>query len=229
MRPLDVAVAVIAASSAALAVHRVLAALAASGFSAAGLSRLARPTRSLAAERRLEKDLPPALERIASGMSAGYALQQALAKVAEDRRSPLAPLFAATLSRVRAGRSLEESLRVEAGAFRRRSIPLALLTMASASRSGTNLVESLHLLARVCRDRESLRRKIDALSAQSRMQGVILALVPLLFLAALALVSPASLHTMVASPLGRGLMAASFSLEAIGGWVIHRMVGKELF
>jgi len=180
-------------------------------------------------ERRLEKALPSALERIASGISAGHSLQQAISAVAEDPRHPLASSFASILTGVRTGSTLEEALRGEARAFRRRSIPLALLTMASATRSGCNLVDNLHLLARVCRDREALRGKIDALTAQSRLQGVILALVPLLFLAALALVSPGCLAGILASPLGRTIGAGAVLLEVAGGVVIHRMVNREVF
>ncbi len=180
-------------------------------------------------ERRLERDLPDALERIASAMSAGHSLQQSLAAVAGNPRHPLAGLIGAILGRVRAGLSLEDALRGEAASFRRRSVPLALLTMASSIRSGSNLVESLNLLARVCRDRESLRRKIDSLTAQSRLQGIILALVPVFFLLALALVSPASFRSVVADPLGRKIIAAALSLEALGALAIRGMVNKEVF
>jgi len=180
-------------------------------------------------ERRLERSLPAALERVASGISAGYSIQKALSVLAETPRHPLAPILSSVLTRVRAGDSLEEALRRQAAVFRRRSLPLALLTMASATRSGSNLVESLHLLARVCRDREALRGKIEALTAQSRLQGLILSLVPLLFLGALALVSPGCLSAILHSAVGRMLLGASFLLQALGGFVIHRMVSREVF
>jgi tight adherence protein B len=177
----------------------------------------------------LERHLPEALERVSSGMSAGYSLQQALAAAAGSPRQPLAGLLGMVLGRVRAGLSLEDALRHEASSFRRSSIRLALLTMASCIRSGTNIVESLHFLAKVCREREALRRKIDSLTAQSRLQGIILSLVPLFFMLALGLVSPIGLQHVVSDPLGRKLIAIAFTLEALGGWTIHRMIGKEVF
>ncbi|GBE15680.1 MAG TPA: hypothetical protein ENH32_07310 [Proteobacteria bacterium] len=180
-------------------------------------------------EKRLERRLPETLERIASGLSAGHSLQQSLETVTRPADHPLAPIFSQVLTRMKAGQSLDDALVNVAGLFGRRSIPLVLHSMASAHRSGSNLVESLHLLARISRDREALRGKIAAMSAQGRLQGIVLCLVPLLFLAGLFLVSPQSLFPVLRSPLGRKILLLSLVLQGFGAAFIFRMVHKEVF
>ncbi|NOY86021.1 MAG: hypothetical protein GXP52_01805 [Deltaproteobacteria bacterium] len=180
-------------------------------------------------EKRLERRLPEMLERIASGLSAGHSLQQSLESVTRPADHPLAPIFSQVLTRMKAGQSLDEALVNVAGLFQRRSIPLALHSMAAAHRSGANLVESLHLLARISRDREALRGKIAAMSAQGRLQGIVLCMVPLLFLGGLFLVSPQSLFPVLRSPLGRKILLLSLALQAIGAAFIFKMVHRETF
>ncbi len=191
----------------------------------------ARSAPSRREERRWEADLPFALERVASALSAGCSLQQALALTRETPGpgSGVGRLFDPVLDRVRAGESLEDSLRREGARFRGRSLPLAFLTMATALRSGTNLVESLHILARVSRDRQTMRKRVEALTAQGRLQGLILSLTPLFFLAALGLVSPGSLHLLGGTALGRAFLLTAVLLDALGGLVIRRMIGKEIY
>ncbi len=180
-------------------------------------------------ERKLEKTLPEILERIAGGLSAGSSLQQSLETVGRLQSNPSAKLFSSILTQVKAGQSLDLALEEAAGKFSRRSLPLALYTMAQTQRSGANLVESLNLLARISRDRESLRKKISTMSAQGRLQGIVLCLVPILFMAGLSIASPQSLVPVLESSLGRTMLLLAFLLQIVGGAVIIKMVNREMF
>jgi len=180
-------------------------------------------------EKNLEEALPEVLERIAGGLSAGFSLQQSLETVGRLKQNPSAELFASILTRVRAGQSLDLALEEAAGKFSRRSVPLALHTMALTQRSGANLVESLNLLARISRDRESVRKKISAMSAQGRLQGFVLCVVPFLFMAGLSMASPQSLVPVLGTSLGRSILLLALALQIAGGVVIKMMVTKDVF
>jgi tight adherence protein B len=100
--------------------------------------------------------------------------------------------------------------------------------MAQTQRSGANLVESLNLLARISRDRESVRKKITAMSAQGRLQGIVLCLVPILFMAGLFISSPQSLFPVIKSSLGKTILLLALILQTTGGVIIIKMVSKEI-
>ena len=180
------------------------------------------------AERKLEKSLPEVLERIAGGLSAGFSLQQSLETASRLKHDPSAELFSFILTQVKTGQSLDRALEEAANKFSRRSLPLALHTMAQTQRSGANLVESLNLLARISRDRESVRKKITAMSAQGRLQGIVLCLVPILFMAGLFITSPQSLFPVIKSSLGKTILLLALILQTTGGVIIIKMVSKEI-
>lgn len=181
------------------------------------------------AERKLEKTLPEILERIAGGLSAGFSLQQSLETASRLKHNPSAELFSFILTQVKTGQSLDRALEDAANKFSRRSLPLALHTMAQTQRSGANLVESLNLLARISRDRESVRKKIAAMSAQGRLQGIVLCLVPILFMGGLFIASPQSLFPVIKSSLGRTILILALVFQTTGGVIIVKMVNKEIF
>ena len=192
------------------------------------LGRLIRRDNSfLFAEKKLERSLPDVLDRVASGMAAGFGLQQAMEAAAGSTDLPFSDVLSRVLGRVRSGSSLEEALEWVGGHFTGRSIPIALYTMASSQRRGTNLIESLTLIARTSREREALRKKVAAMTAQGRLQGIVLCVVPLLFLVGLFTVAPSTLIPVLKSPAGRSIIGLSLLLQIAGALVIRRMVRKE--
>jgi tight adherence protein B len=178
-------------------------------------------------ERKLERTLPDVLDMVVSGMTAGYSLQQALEAAVESSHHPFAQVLNPVLARVRSGHALDEALEWAAEKFSGRSIPLALYTMASSHRRGTNLIESLTLIAKTARERETLRRKVYAMTAQGRLQGLVLCIVPLLFILGLFAVAPTALVPVVRSSPGRSLLLVSLLLQSTGAIVVHRMVRRE--
>jgi len=177
--------------------------------------------------RKMEKGLPESLEALSSGLKAGFSLQQAIGELSKSSNVSLVPLYSLIITRIKAGFAIEEALGWAAGLFARPQIPLALHSMANAHRSGTNLIGSLDLLVKVTRDREALKKKMETMSAQGRMQGIVLSIVPLLFIVGLFVISPESLLPVFQNKTGKALLAISFLLQIMGAFVIRQLVNKE--
>ena len=124
--------------------------------------------------------------------------------------------------------TLDASLELHARDLPGSSLSLALLSMASSYRSGSNVIESLALLATLCRERDYLRKKILARTAQSRMQGYVLILVPILFMLLLFVVSPHNMLPVLRSSTGRMLLVVSAALQCMGGITIHAMLKQDI-
>jgi tight adherence protein B len=176
---------------------------------------------------RLEKQLPGLLERISSDVSAGRSLQQSLQSVASERKHPFSPLLTRVFDLVSANQGLSDALESVAQETGSPPLRLSLISMAISNRTGSNIVNALQVLARLCLDREKVRQKILSQSAQGRMQGVILILVPIVFLIALSIVSPHSLKLVTASQVGQGLLTAAFALNMMGALLIMRMIRQD--
>jgi tight adherence protein B len=178
--------------------------------------------------RKLEKQLPSFLDSISSSLAVGNSLQQSIETAAQKNEAHLGAFFRTMLLRVRSGMTLDASLEMQARELTGGSLCLALLSMASSYRSGSNMIESLSLLATLCRERENLRKKILARTAQSRTQGYVLILVPVLFMLLLYVVSPQNMIPVLGTTTGRMLLGAAATLQCLGGIVIHAMLKQEI-
>jgi len=73
-------------------------------------------------------------------------------------------------------------------------------------------------------ERISMRREVLALTAQGRLSGVILALLPVALAGFMAVVNPGYLRPLIDEPLGRLAMAIAGGLELLGFLIIRRLV-----
>ena len=178
--------------------------------------------------RKLETQLPAFLDSLSSSLSVGNSLQQSIETAVQKDQTSVAAFFEAILLRVRSGMTLDVSLEMQARELSGGSLSLALLSMASSYRSGSNMVESLSLLATLCREREILRKKILARTAQSRTQGYVLMLVPVLFMLLLYLVSPHNMIPVLGTTMGRVLLGTAAALQCMGAILIRAMLKQEI-
>ena len=178
--------------------------------------------------RKLENQLPAFLDSISSSLAVGNSLQQSIETAIQKDQTPLEALFKTIILRVRSGMTLDASLELQARELTGGSLSLALLSMASSYRSGSNMIESLSMLATLCRERESLRKKILARTAQSRTQGYVLILVPVLFMLLLFVVSPHNMIPVLRTTLGRALLGTAAALQCMGAIVIRAMLKQEI-
>jgi tight adherence protein B len=63
-----------------------------------------------------------------------------------------------------------------------------------------------------------------ALSAQARLSAVVVGSAPIAYLAWSVLVDPASLHSLVATPVGQVCLAIGLALELVGAWWMRRII-----
>ena len=178
--------------------------------------------------RKLEKQLPSFLDSISSSLAVGNSLQQSIDTAVQKNQAHLGTFFETNLIRVRSGMTLDVSLELQARELTGGSLALTLLSMASSYRSGSNMIESLSLLATLCRERENLRKKILARTAQSRTQGYVLICVPVLFMLLLYVVSPHNMIPVLGTTTGRMLLGTAATLQCLGGIVIRAMLKQEI-
>jgi tight adherence protein B len=136
----------------------------------------------VAANRRackFESQLPDTLTLMASSLSTGFSLPQAIDAVVRDAAQPTAKEFGRALAETRIGADLEDSL--DRLAHRTGSTNLEWTTMAIRIQRqvGGSLAETLRTTASTLRERESLRRHVQALSADGRLSAYILIALPI--------------------------------------------------
>ena len=170
---------------------------------------------SKAAGRRLaaiQGQLADTLMVIASSMRAGHSFLQSLDSAAKEIDQPAAGEFGRVLREIRLGRDTDDAL----GALVERVGSQDLEWAVTAIEVGGNLAEVLETVANTIRERETLRRQMRVLSAESRISVVVLVVLPVLIAIYLMIVNPEYLRTLTTTTPGKIISIAALALMGIG-------------
>jgi tight adherence protein B len=129
---------------------------------------------------RLLAQLPGAFDLMARVIRAGSSVPQALLAVTEALEDPAAGEFALCQKQQNLGLRAEiafQQLAQRTGILEMRIFVMAMLIQ---RQSGGNLSEVLERLARMIRDRQRLRNQVRTLTAEGRLQGLTLMVLPVL-------------------------------------------------
>lgn len=163
----------------------------------------------------LDDELADAVRSLAAGMRAGLSVPQAIAYAAREGEPPLADGLARIVDRVELGEELEDALRDWADGIGTDDARLVVGVLALHRRSGGDLPRVLDQVAATLRERSSASREVRALTAQARLSGAILGLLPIAFFGFLWLTSRSDIEGAFASPIGVGAVVVGLVLEGI--------------
>ena len=178
--------------------------------------------------RRFEEQLPDALAMLSGALRAGLSLRSAIGQLVIEAPAPLGQEFTLILREQRLGASLEQSLN---GLARRIPTPTTILTVSAmriASETGGGLAEMLERTANTVRSRLQIEGKIRALTAQGKLQAWIVGLLPVGLMLVLNQMEPGEMSVLWHSPMGWGALAVIGILEALGIYVIRRIVAIDV-
>lgn len=131
----------------------------------------------------LRAQLPDALELMSRTLRAGQTISQAMYAVAQEFKPPLSHEFGYCYEQQNLGLSPEVALRDLARRTGLLEVRIFVLGLLVHRQTGGNLTQLLDNLSTVIRERYKLRGRMQALTAEGRMQAlVLLALPPLMFL-----------------------------------------------
>ena len=196
---------------------------------AAALASGALPKLTLAFIRRRRLDafrrqLSDLLMLTAGGLRAGLGLSQALGQTAAEIDVPARQEIELMQREQRLGASFEQAL---AGLERRMPLEETALLCAALRISrdtGGNLAETLEALGDAMRRKVAIEGKIRALTAQGRLQGWAMGMLPLLCALLLWLVEPAAMSTLVTTWYGLATCAVIAVMQLLGLYFLRRVM-----
>jgi tight adherence protein B len=167
--------------------------------------------------------VPNAVDRVAAELRAGGTVATAIVTVAEGD-DPLAGDFARIHARLRVGSSLDAALRCWTTERAVEGVGAVAGALAVCASAGGRSADALDGLSSSLRDHLAVVAEAQALSAQARLSAVVVASVPIAYLAWSMLVDPHALHVLFATSIGRVCVALGLGLEALGGWWMRRII-----
>jgi tight adherence protein B len=173
---------------------------------------------------KLMRQLPDAFDLMARVIRAGQTMSQALQAVADEFDQPIAGEFTYCYEQQNLGLPPEVALRDLARRTGLLEVKIFVLGLLVQQQSGGNLAELLDKLANVVRDRFRMRGKIRALTAEGRIQAVVLLILPVALMLILMLMSDDYARGLAMNP---NMIVAMFVSEAVGAVWIRKIVNFD--
>ena len=172
--------------------------------------------------------LPDTLTIIAGSLKAGYSLLQAVDMVSKETADPMADEFKRVLADARLGLAVEVSLDKMAARVGNTNFDWMVMAIKIQREVGGNLVEVLTTLAATIRERETVRRQIQVLTAEGRLSALILLCLPGFVAAALYLLNPEYIKLLVDNLAGAVMSVGAILLMLIGAVWLRKIVKIEV-
>jgi tight adherence protein B len=177
---------------------------------------------------RFEKALPEALDLMVSGLRAGHSLLAAMALVARECPQPVGGEFRVCFEEQNYGLEMKAALQNLLVRVPLQDLKITATAIMIQKESGGNLAEVLDKTAYVIRERFRLKRQIQVHTAQGRLTGWILTLLPIALGVGIYFVDPGMISILWHRPIGIKLMWGAAGLILIGGFVIHKIVDIDV-
>ena len=178
-------------------------------------------------QRRRDKfnmQLPEALATMSNALRAGFSISQAFDSVVEQGESPISEEFAILQQQLRIGMGFEEALDSMSSRVGSDDFTLVTTAILISRRTGGNVTEIFDKISETIRARMRIQRKVKSLTAQGRLQGVVVSLMPIFLGVVMAIIRPGLMLPFLASAAGVVAVAATVALVAAGWLMIRRIV-----
>jgi tight adherence protein B len=174
--------------------------------------------------RRLEMQLPDAIDLIARGVRAGHPLPAGLGMVAQEAPEPLASEFRITFEEQKFGLPFEEALLGLGDRLEIMDVRIFLTAILVQREVGGNLSEILETIAETMRARFNLRRQVRVYTAQGRLSGYTLAALPIFVGLVISVINPGYMRPLFHETVGRALLAGAATMQFMGFLWIRKIV-----
>lgn len=166
--------------------------------------------------KQLECQLPDAADLIARALRAGHSFSSALGMLAEELADPLGGEFRTVFDEINCGVSMNTALYNMTERVPIADLRYFVIAVLIQRESGGNLAEILGNIGFIIRERLKLFSKVRALSAEGRLSGWILALLPFVVIAALSLLSPNFIKVFWTDPAAEKLAGVCLAMMTLG-------------
>ncbi len=172
--------------------------------------------------------LPDAIDLMARSLRSGHSMNSSIEMIAEQSPEPLSSEFAQVFKQQRLGVHFRDALLQMGSRVPSRDLQFLITAILVQKETGGDITEILDRTAHVIRDRVRIEGEVRTRTAQGRLTGWILSLLPVIMLVLLNLVSPGYSSVLFHDPTGQKLLYTGGALILLGGLVIRKIVNVQV-
>lgn len=168
--------------------------------------------------------LPEALSTMSNALRAGFSISQAFDSVVDRGEAPMSEEFSILRQQIQIGMSFEDALESMSQRVGSDDLTLVTTSILISRKTGGNVTEIFDRISETIRGRQRIERKIRSLTAQGRLQGAIVSLMPVLLGAVMIAIKPKMMLPFIFSAKGGLCILVMFCLIAVGWMLIRKII-----
>jgi tight adherence protein B len=171
---------------------------------------------------KFNKQILDAIMLLSSSLKGGLSLLQAFEVLVEEMPAPISQEFGLLVRENKMGVTLEESLVRMDKRMHMEELSLVINSILVARETGGDLTKVFSRLSTTIRDNRKLKENIQTLTMQGRMQGVIMSVLPFLFVWWVLTFDKHHFDIMLSNDTGRMLLFVAGALQLVGMFLIRK-------
>lgn len=177
---------------------------------------------------KFESQLPQALDIISRSLRAGHPLSVGLQMVSTELPDPISSEFSRLFYEEQMGIPIEESLRTLTKRVPIIDLNFLIVTILIHRQIGGDLSEIIDNLSKIVRERFRILGQVRSLTAEGRMSGWVLSLLPIIMFALMLIINPDYVSLLIKTEQGQKMLMASGAMMIIGILIIRKIVNIKV-
>jgi tight adherence protein B len=178
--------------------------------------------------KKFASQLPDALELVARALRAGHSLAAGMHVVAEEMPAPISDEFNRVYEEQNLGIPIEEALKNMCERVPNLDLRFFVTSVLIQRQTGGDLAEILDKIGYVVRERFRILGQVKALTAEGRLSGIILIILPFGLFLMMLQIKPDYIEKLWTHPLGIKMAVAALIMQVLGALVIKKIVSIKV-
>ncbi len=178
--------------------------------------------------RSFNDQLGDTINLMVNSIRAGYSIMQAMRAVADEMSPPASTEYGRVVQEVQLGIPLEDALQHMLRRVPSEDLDMLITAINVQREVGGNLAEVLESISHTIRERIRIKGEIRALTAQSRISGYMVALVPVILAGVLYLINPEFMSLLFEHTCGHIMIGVAVAGIGAGFFVISKVVDIDV-
>lgn len=172
--------------------------------------------------------LVDALISMSNALKAGFSITQAFETIVKEGQNPIAQEFNVCLQQTRVGLSFSDALANLETRVASEDLSLVVSATETARKTGGSLTEVFESISAVIRERMRIENRIRTLTAQGKIQGIVVGCMPAAVLALMLFFRPQTMLPFIHSPEGLIIMAIVVLQIICGALIIRKIINIDI-
>ncbi|MES2391907.1 MAG: type II secretion system F family protein [Acidobacteriota bacterium] len=174
--------------------------------------------------KKFENALPDSIELMARALRAGHSMASSIEIISEQSPEPLSSEFSTCFQQQKFGIPFRDALTAMGERVPSNDLHFLITAVLVQKETGGDLTDILDRTTHVIRERVRIHGEIRTYTAQGRLTGWILSLMPVAMLGLINIMTPGYSHILFYDPTGQKLLGIGVVMISIGAYIISRIV-----